>query len=128
MEPVASDTSRERAARTADRSRIADIEAQILKLERSLSSLKEEKDTIRTRLAAYTYPVLTLPNETVSEIFVHFLPVFPRYPPPIGLLSPYLLCQICRKWRDIAFSTPALWSVMSLSLNRSRDFRSNSVA
>jgi hypothetical protein len=120
MEPAASDTSRERAARAADRSRIADIEAQILELpvERSLSSLKEEKDTIRARLAAYTYPVLTLPNETVSEIFVHFLPAFPRYPPPIGLLSPYVLCQICRKWRDIAFSTPALWSVMSLSLNK----------
>ncbi|KAJ7772515.1 hypothetical protein B0H14DRAFT_346719 [Mycena olivaceomarginata] len=82
MEPAASDTSRERAARAADRSRIADIEAQILELpvERSLSSLKEEKDAIRARLAAYTYPVLTLPNETVSEIFVHFLPAFPRYP------------------------------------------------
>jgi hypothetical protein len=118
MEPAASDTSRERAARAADRSRIADIEAQILELERTISSLKEEKNSLRDRLATYTYPVLTLPDETVSEIFVHFLPDFPQYPPPIGLLSPYLLCQICREWRHMAFSTPALWSVISLSFRK----------
>ncbi|KAJ7353225.1 hypothetical protein DFH08DRAFT_856251 [Mycena albidolilacea] len=115
MAPPALDTSHERAARAADRSRIAHIEAQISELERTISSLKEEKYSLRARLAIYTYPVLTLPNEIVSEIFVHFLPAFPQFPPPIGLLSPYLLCQICRKWRDIAFSTPALWSVISLT-------------
>ncbi|KAJ7702953.1 hypothetical protein B0H14DRAFT_3173314 [Mycena olivaceomarginata] len=77
MEPAAPDSSRERAARAADRSRIADIDAQILKLERTISSLKEEKDSLRGQLATYTYPVLTLPNEIVSEIFVQFLPDFP---------------------------------------------------
>ncbi|KAJ7701038.1 hypothetical protein B0H14DRAFT_2305838, partial [Mycena olivaceomarginata] len=85
------------------------IDAQISELECTISSLKEEKDSLRARLAIYIYPVLTLPNEIVSEIFVHFLPAFPQFPPPIGLLSPYLLCQICRKWRDIVFSTSALW-------------------
>ncbi|KAJ7353279.1 hypothetical protein DFH08DRAFT_1077499 [Mycena albidolilacea] len=106
----------------SSRSRIADIEAQISELERTLSSLKEEKDSIRDRLATYAYPVLTLPGEIVSEIFVHFLPDFPRYPPPIGLLSPYLLCQICREWRDIALATPALWSVISLSFREDGRF------
>ncbi|KAJ7353245.1 hypothetical protein DFH08DRAFT_62004 [Mycena albidolilacea] len=120
MEPAACDTSCERAVRAADRSRIADIDAQILELERTISSLKQEKYSLRDRLATYTYPVLTLPNEIVSEIFVQFLPDFPRYPPPIGLLSPYLLCHICRKWRDIAFSTPALWSDISLSFRKAR--------
>ncbi|KAJ7791586.1 hypothetical protein B0H14DRAFT_2534948 [Mycena olivaceomarginata] len=118
MAPPALDTSHERAARAADRSRIAHLEAQILELERTLNSLKEEKDSLRDRLTSYTYPVLTLPGEIVSEIFVHFLPAFPQYPPPIGLLSPYLLCQICREWRHIALATPALWSVISLSLRK----------
>ncbi|KAJ7353276.1 hypothetical protein DFH08DRAFT_1077497 [Mycena albidolilacea] len=118
MEPPASDISRERAARAADRSRIAHIEAQISEPERTVGSLAEEEDSLRGRLATYAYPVLTLPNEIVSEIFIHFLPDFPRYPPPIGLLSPYLLCQICREWRHIAFVTPALWSVISLSFNK----------
>ncbi|KAJ7353221.1 hypothetical protein DFH08DRAFT_1077471 [Mycena albidolilacea] len=118
MKPAASDTSCERAARAADCSRIADIDAQILELERTLNSLKEEKDSLRARLAIYKYPVLTLPNEIVSEIFVQVLPDFPRCPPPIGPLSPYLLCQICYKWRDIVFYTPALWSVISLSFHK----------
>lgn len=112
------DDAAERAARAADRGRIADIEAQILELERTLSSLYEEKKSLRDRLATYTYPVLTLPNEIVSTIFLHFLPNFPEHPPPIGPLSPYLLCQICRQWRHIAFATPPLWSVISLSLGK----------
>ncbi|KAJ7858623.1 hypothetical protein B0H14DRAFT_650530 [Mycena olivaceomarginata] len=118
MTQSAADAASERAARAADRAHLANVEAQILELERSLSSLKEEKETLRDRLATYTYPVLTLPNEIVSQIFVHFLPAFPRYPPSIGLLSPYLLCQICRKWRHIALATPALWSIISLSFNK----------
>ncbi|KAJ7772520.1 hypothetical protein B0H14DRAFT_2966341 [Mycena olivaceomarginata] len=93
------DDAAERAARAADRGRIADIEAQILELERTLSSLYEEKNSLRDRLATYTYPVLTLPNEIVS-IFLHFLPNFPEHPPPI------------------AFATPPLWSVISLSLGK----------
>ncbi|KAJ7720927.1 hypothetical protein B0H16DRAFT_1386558, partial [Mycena metata] len=95
--------------RTADRTRIAVIKAKILELERLLSSLNEEKDILQDRLDAYTYPVLTLPNEIVSEIFIHFLPVYPKTPPMIGRSSPNVLGQICRRWREIAFGTPALW-------------------
>ncbi|KAF8192680.1 hypothetical protein K438DRAFT_854773 [Mycena galopus ATCC 62051] len=103
------------AARAANRARIADLETQIMEMERSLISLQEERITLQVGL---TYPVLTLPNEIVSEIFLHFLPDFPKRPPPIGLLSPYLLCQICRHWRRIAFATPALWSAISLSFGK----------
>ena len=88
-------TSSERAVPAADRARIADIGAQIYELERFIKSLKEESDLLQGRLDAYAYPVLTIPNEIVSEIFVHFLPIYPKCPPPIGPLSPYLLCQIC---------------------------------
>jgi hypothetical protein len=58
--------------------------------------------------------VLTLPNEITSEIFVHFLPVYPRCPPLTGILSPTLLTQICRRWREIALGTPALWRAIAL--------------
>ncbi|KAJ7935126.1 hypothetical protein B0H13DRAFT_2472932 [Mycena leptocephala] len=96
----------------ADRIRIADLEAQILDLERSLSALRNEKVLVQERLDAYKYPVLTLPNEIVSEIFIHFLPVYPLCPPLAGILSPTSLTQICRKWRDIALATPALWRAL----------------
>ncbi|KAJ7817959.1 hypothetical protein B0H13DRAFT_2292657 [Mycena leptocephala] len=101
----------------ADRTRIADLGAQISHLERSLSALREEKTLAQERLDSYKYPVLTLPNEIVSEIFIHFLPAHPDYPPLINLLSPNLLTRICRRWREIALNTPTLWSAITSSYN-----------
>ncbi|KAJ7612331.1 hypothetical protein DFH06DRAFT_152013 [Mycena polygramma] len=109
-------SSEQAAARAADRARIADLDARMMELEASLTALKEEKKLVQDRLAAYAYPVLTLPNEITSEVFIHCLPVYPKCPAPIGILSPHLLCQICRKWRDIALTTPALWRAVSLTL------------
>ncbi|KAJ7909680.1 hypothetical protein B0H13DRAFT_2661362 [Mycena leptocephala] len=97
----------------ADRARVAELEAQISHLERSLSALRIEKMLAQERLDSYKYPVLTLPNEIVSDIFMHFLPPYPLFPPLIGLLSPTLLTQICRKWREIALGTPPLWSAIT---------------
>ncbi|KAJ7817821.1 hypothetical protein B0H13DRAFT_2456665 [Mycena leptocephala] len=99
----------------ADRARVADLESQILHLEQSLSTLREEKMLAQKQLDSYKYPVLTLPNEIVSEIFIHFLPAYPEYPPPTGLLSPTLLTHICRTWREIALSTATLWSAIGTS-------------
>ncbi|KAJ7707234.1 hypothetical protein B0H16DRAFT_1633707 [Mycena metata] len=122
MLPQTSAESTHRNSLAADRARIAVVKAKILELERLLSSLNEEKDLLQARIdaAAYTYPVLTLPNEIVAEIFVHFLPVYPETPPMIGRASPNLLGQICRKWRDIALSTPELWRGFTLSLGNGR--------
>lgn len=118
-------TASEKAALAADRATIVECDAQILELESALESLKEKKKLVQNRLDAYAYPVMTLPNEMVAEIFVRFLPVYPECPPPIGLLSPYLLCQICRKWREVALSTPALWRAFSLSLRKPSRFEQN---
>ncbi|KAJ7174066.1 hypothetical protein C8R43DRAFT_873594 [Mycena crocata] len=65
-----------------------------------------------------TYPVLTLPNEITSEIFLRFLPEYPLCPPLIGSLSPTLLTHICRQWRVIAIANPALWRAISLSFRQ----------
>ncbi|KAJ7178148.1 hypothetical protein C8R46DRAFT_1212860 [Mycena filopes] len=110
----------DRDSRAADRARIAKNRSRIAKLERSISLLEEENDELQDRLDAYAYPVLTLPNEIVSEIFVHFLPVYPETPPIIGDTSPNVLGQICRRWRDIAFSTPRLWRAIPLCLENGR--------
>ncbi|KAJ7028581.1 hypothetical protein C8F04DRAFT_1119155 [Mycena alexandri] len=45
-----------------------------------------------------------LPPEIVSEIFIQFLPPYPKAPPLFGPVSPLLLCRICRRWREIALS------------------------
>ncbi|KAJ7149566.1 hypothetical protein C8R46DRAFT_1125536 [Mycena filopes] len=108
----------------ADRTRVAELEAQILHLEQALHalqdeqplrSLKDERDLAQQRLDSYHYPVLDLPLEITCEIFLQFLPVYPLSPPLTGLNSPTLLTRICRTWRIIALSTPTLWRAMSLT-------------
>ncbi|KAJ7887384.1 hypothetical protein B0H13DRAFT_892544 [Mycena leptocephala] len=103
------------SALEADRARVAELAAQILRLESSLSALRTEKALAEQRIDAYKYPVLTLPNEITSEIFLHFLPFYPLCPPLTGNFSPTLLTQICRRWREIALGTPALWRAIALS-------------
>ncbi|KAF8183318.1 hypothetical protein K438DRAFT_1839265 [Mycena galopus ATCC 62051] len=102
------------AALHVDRSRLEDLAAQILDLERSISALRTEQALVQQKLDAYKYPVLTLPNEITAEIFIHFLPVYPARPPLTGIDSPTSLTRICRKWRDVALATPALWRAIAL--------------
>ncbi|KAJ7704609.1 hypothetical protein B0H17DRAFT_1175666 [Mycena rosella] len=106
--------------RAADRACVEGLEVQILEPQHTLGALQQEKDLVQGRLDVYRYPVLTLPNEIVSEIFIHFLPIYPHRSPLIGPRSPALLGQICRKWRDIALSTPELWRAVRLTLSKKR--------
>ncbi|KAJ7142057.1 hypothetical protein C8R43DRAFT_580367 [Mycena crocata] len=118
----------EKSNRAADRALIAHITAQIQDLENFIGTLRIEKNQAQKRLDSYTYPVLNLPNEIFSEIFLHFLPVYPLVPPLKGLLSPNLLTHICRKWRDIAHATPALWGAISFqSTEPSHDGEDNQI-
>ncbi|KAJ7441324.1 hypothetical protein B0H11DRAFT_524724 [Mycena galericulata] len=59
-----------------------------------------------------------LPAEIVSEIFCNFLAV--QKPKPLPSEGPLLLCQICAQWREIALSTPRLWSAIVLVDPRSQ--------
>ncbi|KAJ7087025.1 hypothetical protein C8R43DRAFT_309973 [Mycena crocata] len=101
----------------ADRTRLEDVEAEMLGLKQTFNLLRTEKSSIQARLQAYRYPVLTLPNEIVSDIFLHFLPAYPNYPSTTGLFSPTLLTHICRKWRQIALTTPSLWRAIPFPLD-----------
>ncbi|KAJ7036614.1 hypothetical protein C8F04DRAFT_1095119 [Mycena alexandri] len=74
------------------------------------------------RLAA---PILALPPEILAEIFVHCLP---GSPDPQD--APYLLCHVCRQFREVAVSTPRLWSSLCVSFNDAKrylDFCRNGV-
>ncbi|KAJ7623911.1 hypothetical protein DFH06DRAFT_1481760 [Mycena polygramma] len=97
----------------ADRARVAELQTCILDLERRLSDLRLEKSQAEERLDSYKYPVMTLPSELVSEIFVCVLPPYPDFPQLSGPSSPTVLAQICAGWREIALGTPQLWSALS---------------
>ncbi|KAJ7841813.1 hypothetical protein B0H14DRAFT_3693493 [Mycena olivaceomarginata] len=108
-------------ARTTDRVRIAEIDAQIAALERSLHSLRSEKELAQARLDAYVYPVLTLPNEIASEIFIECVPKYPQSADNVRKLP----CRFLHsgvpsirswKWDDIPVHFFESW--LSLSDNR----------
>ncbi|KAJ7472368.1 hypothetical protein B0H11DRAFT_1352646 [Mycena galericulata] len=61
-----------------------------------------------------SYPVLTLPFEITTKIFVQCI-VETEEPNPGS--APLLLGRICRQWRSIALSTPQLWSSFKKTLN-----------
>ncbi|KAJ7194385.1 hypothetical protein GGX14DRAFT_678896 [Mycena pura] len=92
--------------------------------ERFLTQVKRRSiiDLTRTGLLRPTqngdwdsfYPVLTLPNEIVSRIFVDCLPSHGRVHPIPGT-APLVFAQICRHWRDIAIATCKLWSSVDLT-------------
>ncbi|KAK6978083.1 F-box domain-containing protein [Favolaschia claudopus] len=94
---------------------IQELEDQISALEKSIDAIRAVQQRVKDRLNAYKYPVLTLPTEITSEIFLHFLPPYPDPPPLVGPLSPVTLTQICRTWREIAIATPALWKAINLA-------------
>ncbi|KAJ6610399.1 hypothetical protein B0H10DRAFT_1754619, partial [Mycena sp. CBHHK59/15] len=73
-----------------------------------LGELEESRNAIQTQLdSILTYPILNLPVELVSEIFIHCLPT--GNVRPKRSQAPLVLLSICRAWRQIALSTPSLW-------------------
>ncbi|KAK7014328.1 F-box domain-containing protein [Favolaschia claudopus] len=93
---------------------ILELENQIAALERSIDALRVAQKPAQDRLDSYKYPVLTLPTEIISEIFLQFLPTYPEAPGLFDDLSPTTLTHICRHWREIAITTPALWRSIDL--------------
>ncbi|KAK7012902.1 F-box domain-containing protein [Favolaschia claudopus] len=95
--------------------RILELEAEIYALRCSIALLEHAKKPAQERLDSYKYPISTLPPEIVAEVFLHFLPTYPEPPPLVGPDSPTILAEICRQWREIALSLPALWSAIPLT-------------
>ncbi|KAJ7604207.1 hypothetical protein FB45DRAFT_880894 [Roridomyces roridus] len=103
-----------KAIRVADRARVAELTAQI-------HNLEKQRGPHQKRLDAYKYPILTLPTEITSEIFMQYLPPYPACPPLAGPSSPTCLTHVCRRWREIALATPQCWRAIPLVLPASRN-------
>ncbi|KAJ7111678.1 hypothetical protein C8R44DRAFT_632393, partial [Mycena epipterygia] len=59
-------------------------------------------------LSHVVYPVLTLPTEIITRIFVECLPS-DEFVRPSPSKPPLTLAQICSRWRDISLSTRGVW-------------------
>ncbi|KAJ6493771.1 hypothetical protein DFH09DRAFT_947057 [Mycena vulgaris] len=75
--------------------------------------LNNEEKAIQKSICRITYPILTIPVELTSEIFLHCLPDESQLP-SLSVAS-MLLGAICRDWRSIAHGDPlalkiAVWN------------------
>ncbi|KAJ6458625.1 hypothetical protein C8R47DRAFT_995027, partial [Mycena vitilis] len=90
------------------RARLAEIDAEITQQSQRMKDLCENRMSLQSQLdAVLVYPVLTLPLEITSEIFIYCLP--DKIARVMLNEAPFVLLKICRQWREIALSTPKLW-------------------
>ncbi|KAJ7111695.1 hypothetical protein C8R44DRAFT_798490 [Mycena epipterygia] len=88
------------------------IEATRLRHKTALAVLETQQRELETELSLVIYPVLSLPTEITSRIFVACLPSDGSVRPSPSK-PPLTLAQVCSLWRDIALSTCELWSSAS---------------
>ncbi|KAJ6447392.1 hypothetical protein C8R45DRAFT_117879 [Mycena sanguinolenta] len=78
-----------------------------------ISVLQKQQHELEAELGAVVYPVLSLPPEIISRIFVQCLPD-DGVSPWDGDAAPLVLVRVCRQWKDIALSTCQLWSSLRI--------------
>ncbi|KAF7332427.1 F-box domain-containing protein [Mycena kentingensis (nom. inval.)] len=108
----------------------AELRNRAVALEASIRANKElivqqEKQLVKLQVEidAIVYPILSLPLEITTAIFALCGPSLrmdvERIPHYLdSTFSPRLFMHVCRKWRQIALSTPSLWSDLYINLNR----------
>ncbi|KAK7054003.1 F-box domain-containing protein [Favolaschia claudopus] len=103
------------------RRRISELTSRIDLLRQTLEDAEGLLDTLKRQLNSLNDPVLALPPEITSEIFVHCLPT-DRTADVVNVCeAPLLLTHVCRAWRHIAISLPALWTTFNVTLKDSDD-------
>ncbi|KAJ6562757.1 hypothetical protein DFH09DRAFT_1478793 [Mycena vulgaris] len=89
------------------RNRLYDLDSSISQHEISLQKLKEERTAVQLQLDGFVYPILTIPPEISAEIFLWCSAHIQCRPHPSN--APLLFLKVCRAWRALALSVPALW-------------------
>ncbi|KAJ7208356.1 hypothetical protein GGX14DRAFT_634097 [Mycena pura] len=101
------------------RAALAKLEAEIVQFktyaEGHLAALEEKRRSILHCLDGVVYPILTLPTEITSKIFMQCLPDHGRVRPS-PRRAPLVLTRICGQWRAIALSTGELWSSLDVDI------------
>ncbi|KAJ7044735.1 hypothetical protein C8F04DRAFT_990434, partial [Mycena alexandri] len=96
------------------RAEVYDLTLSISRHKLLLDEMQTRLQKLQTRLNSITYPVLTLPPEITSEIFLVCLPDEREYDVVNPREAPLLLTHVCSAWRQIAISLPRLWTTFDV--------------
>ncbi|KAJ7739921.1 hypothetical protein B0H16DRAFT_1758600, partial [Mycena metata] len=118
---------------TADlRRRLVELNTEIIEQKRVLRALHRDRAAVKNELnATATFPILTLPVEITTEIFILCLPTIEELREDhrvrsdgeylVSLQVPLSLASCCRLWRTIALATPSLWTTFPFFLEENFD-------
>lgn len=105
---------------------IAEAEATISRIDSQMRDLVCERERQRANIAAWRItlaPVRQLPAELLSEIFLF------TFNPFNGARRDVLrLSHVCAFWRQVAHTTPQLWTTLRLDVRHDRTVQANSMA
>lgn len=114
--PTATESLHVRAIISEKQDHLAQIDNEIDRLRSLLKPLLRARDESKQSLSAHVNilsPARRMAAEIWSDIFTRCLPDEEHIPIDCSK-APLLLTQICRAWRSFAFSTPQLWSSISV--------------
>ncbi|KAL0568739.1 hypothetical protein V5O48_013248, partial [Marasmius crinis-equi] len=80
-----------------------------------LQARSDQLDLLINQHRALTSPMRRMPDDILREIFVRCLPI-DALPARDLLEAPLLLTRICRFWREVVITTPALWNSIHILL------------
>ncbi|KAJ7101304.1 hypothetical protein B0H15DRAFT_943641 [Mycena belliarum] len=103
---------------TAPQRELVNLDEEISRVQDQLDALTRRKAALDAYVEAHLAmisPARRLPDDVVRDIFAQCLPSH-RNPIVSSDEAPLLLCQICRHWRDLALTTPRLWSSLHIVL------------
>ncbi len=107
-QPTQSEVSRVERSMTNLSNEMADLVQKIVHIESVLIAFKAHLDTQIQRITQYIHPspIRQLPTEVLDIIFASACASFQRS----EYKTPLSISLVCSKWRDIALSTPLLWT------------------
>ncbi|KAF9005003.1 hypothetical protein BDQ17DRAFT_1541030 [Cyathus striatus] len=98
------------------KSEITRVEALAEQIQHELSRMKAHVNRLST--------MSRLPAEVLAEIFQYSTPynVNPKMTTQRELLSPLFLGAVCKEWRDIAWTTPYIWTSVSILISGAKRY------
>lgn len=110
--PSAADAALIRDFLRLEEEEISECDERIYRLEEEIERLEAYRETVSNTAEAHRgmlSPFRRFPQELLSEIFIHCVPDAEESQHP-ARDAPLLLCWVSQKWRQVALSTPTLWT------------------